>query len=242
MKVLLIGNSQTGVCNPGGAWTYDLARMIQAMSESAPADCPRIKASRTTAGGKNLKLKWEAGEGDGTPRAIISTGKWDYVIIQEIYSAGAQDFEKYADLFAGAARKAGAKPILFATASVTTNYSRACKYPDSFKTLNDMQLALGKKQNIPVAAAGYAWIRYLGPEPSDAQLLDMYHKDKGHPGYKGSYIYACLLYAVLTGKNPAGLARSFKDAGGGADIVIGADEAGRMQKAAWDQYLENKNQ
>lgn len=238
MKVLLVGNSQTGVCNPDGEWKYDLARMIQTMSESAPADCPRIEAARTTAGGKNLKLKWEAGDGAGTPRAMIAAGKWDCVIIQEIYSADAQVFEKYAALFCDAVVKAGARPILFATASVTTNYSAACKYPDSFKALNDMQLAFGKKRSIPVASAGHAWIKYLGPEPSDAQLLDMYHKDKGHPGYKGSYIYACLLYAVLTGKNPSGLSRSFKDASSGAEIVIEAEEAARMQKAAWDHYLE----
>jgi hypothetical protein len=237
LKVLIIGNSQTGVCNPDGTWRYDLARMIQVMSESAPADCPRIAAVRTTAGGKTLKLKWEAGEAPGSPRAMISTGKWDCVVIQEIYSASKPDFEKYAALFEEAARKAGAKPILFATASVSTNYSSVYTYPDSFKKLNDMQLDFGTKRGIPVAAAGYAWIKHLGPNPTEEQILDLYHKDKGHPGYKGSYIYACLLYAVLTGRDPAGLARAFKDAS--VDIVIGKEEGDRMQKVAWEQYLED---
>ena len=97
-----------------------------------------------------------------------------------------------------------------------------------------------EKKEIPVAAAGYAWMKYLGPHPSEAQLWDLYHKDRGHPGPKGTYIYACLLYACITGRNPAGLASEFKDIQDG--IFISRQEATRMQKAAWEQYLENSKQ
>ena len=66
------------------------------------------------------------------------------------------------------------------------------------------------------------------------QRLDLYDKDKGHPGTKGSYIYACLLYTAITGLNPEGLAHEFKNIRGG--ISIPKDEALKMQKAAWEQY------
>ncbi len=104
-----------------------------------------------------------------------------------------------------------------------------------------MQVSFGKISGITVAAAGYAWMKYLGPNPSEEQLLDLYHKDKGHPGYKGSYIYACLLYAVITDKNPVGLTSKFPNnvIANGSGILIGKEEAAKMQKAAWDQYLEN---
>lgn len=221
---LFIGNSQMMVC--------ELPQMIKAMAESAPADSPRLEVGKSVAGGASLRTHWKSAAHD-----MIASGKWDIVVLQEIFSAHRQEFEKYASLFDEAIRKVGAKTVLFATASVTKHYSAAYCYPDSSKVLNDMQIVFGKRMNIPVAAAGYAWLKYLGPDPSEEQVLDLYAKDKGHPGQKGSYLYACLLYAVITGKNPAGLTSEFKDLCGG--ITIAKEQAARMQGAAWKQYLEN---
>jgi hypothetical protein len=165
---------------------------------------------------------------------MIAAGKWDYVVIQEIYNGKPPEFEDYATKFDDEIRRAGAKTILLATASVTEHYGRSFHYPDSFKRLNDMQVSFGKKRGIRVAPAGYAWMRYWGPHPTEQQMLDLYHKDKGHPGAKGTYIYACLLYAVITGKTPAGLACEFQTIRGG--IAIPKEEAARMQKVAWEQY------
>ena len=229
LKALFIGNSQMQC--------YDLPQMIQIMSESAPAGVPRIAVGRALLGGKGLKGFWEA-EGPRSPRAMIAADKWDYVVIQEIYCPKEAEFQNYAARFDEEIKKAGSKTILFATASVTEHYSRSCRYPESFKTLNEMQVAFGKQRRIPVAAAGYAWMKYLGPNPSETQLLDLYHKDKGHPGAKGTYLYACLLYAVITGKSPDGLTSEFPSIRGG--ISIAKDEAARMQKAAWEQYQENR--
>lgn len=226
LKVLFIGNSQMQC--------YSLPEMIKIMADSAPADHPRVEIGRALIGGKGLKGFWEAGEEKGTPRALIAAHKWDYVVIQEIYNANEPEFEKYAEMFDELIIKNGSKTLLFATANVTQYYNAAFKYPDSFEKLNGMQIAFGKKNGVAVAAAGYAWMKYLGPNPTEAQILDLYHKDKGHPGPKGTYIYACLLYACITGLNPAGLASEFKDIQGG--IIISKEEAVNMQKAAWEQY------
>ena len=166
---------------------------------------------------------------------MIAADKWDYVVIQELFSANEQEFEKYAGMFDGLIRKNGAKTIFFATANVTQYYGASFKYPDSFEKLNGMQIAFGTKWGIPVAAAGYAWMRYLGTNPSEAQILDLYHEDKGHPGLKGTYIYSCLLYACITGLNPAGLTSEFNYIPGIAPIT--REEAARMQNAAWEQYV-----
>ncbi|MBI5818769.1 MAG: hypothetical protein HZA88_07260 [Verrucomicrobia bacterium] len=229
LRVLFIGNSQMSC--------YDLPQMIKVLSESAPADSPRVDIGRALIGGKGLKGYWEAGEGRGSPRAMIAAGKWDYVVIQEIFNANEQEFQDYAARFDKETRKAGSKTILFATANVTQYYSASYRYPGSFKKLNDMQMSFGRKAGIPVAAAGYAWMKYWGPNPSEEETLDLYHKDKGHPGPKGTYIYACLLYATITGKTPEGLACEFKSIRGG--ITLTQEEAAKMQKAAWAQHQES---
>jgi len=221
VKVLFLGNSQMYVC--------DVPRMIEVMAESAPPGRPRIEATKSLVSGASLRLHWD---NRGTR---IETGGYDHVVIQEIYNNGDPEFSLYADRFHDLITRCGAKTILFATASVTEFYSPDCSFPASTVRLNAMQIAFGRARGVRVAAAGYAWIRYLGPSPSKEQIWDLYATDRGHPGAKGSYIYACLLYACLTGHDPTGLTGEFKDIGGG--IAIDKDEARMMQKAAWEQYL-----
>ena len=228
LRVLYVGNSQM--------FYYDLPTMISLMADSAPPSNARIEAGKALVGGASLKKHWDT-EGKGSVRELLATQHWDYVVLQELFSAKAPEFEDYAAKLHEAIRKADSNTIIFATASVTEAYSGGYKYPDSFKALNDMQISFAKKNKIAVAAAGYAWMRYLGDNPTEAQRLDLYHADKGHPGGKGSYIYACLLYAVITGKSPEGLISEFPNIRGG--VVIPKEEAARMQKAAWDEYLES---
>jgi hypothetical protein len=243
VNVLFIGNSQLGVYDgTTGTRIWDLPGIIKKLSESAPASFPRVAPVIQLVGGASLKKFWEMGEDPGTARYMIKSGKWDYVVIQEIFNAEEKEFEKYADLFDEAIRKAGAKTVLFATASVTKHYkSFPLPFPDATKKLNDVQLSFGREKGIIVAAAGYAWLKYLGKNPSEEEILNLYAKDRGHPGYKGSYIYACLLYTVLTGKNPAGLTSSFKYPDNSGSIIIDNKEAMKMQKASWKQYkVDNK--
>jgi len=231
MKVLIIGNSQIT--------SNDLPRMIETLPGVAPEDVPRIEIGRGIVDGASLKKCWDKGTGDGTPRGMIASQQWDYVVIQEIFCANKPEFEEYAAKFDDAIKKAGSKTMLFATANVTEYYQAPYRYPDSFKTLNDMQIAFGKKRDIPVAAAGYAWMKYLGPTPSEAQTLDLYAEDKGHPGFKGSYIYACLLYAHITGYNPESLPLPDKGIDYGNGKIITRQEAAKMRSVAWEQYRES---
>src|SRR2546425_850497 len=91
LHVLFIGNSQI--------YFNDLPAMVETLAESAPADRPRIRADRFVAGGASLDRLWNAGDGKGTARAKIQEKKWDYVIVQEIYYAKPDSFNKYAPLF-----------------------------------------------------------------------------------------------------------------------------------------------
>lgn len=231
LRVLFIGNSHMDECQ--------LPWMVRFMSQSAPADCPRIKIGYILQGGWGLKNHWEAGDGPKTARGRIAAGHWDYVVIQARTDVALPELETYVPLYDEAIRKAGAKTILFVPSS------QLAAYPAAVRKANDMQLEFGKKSGILVAPAGHVWIRYLGPKPSETQLLELYAPDKIHPGGKGTYLYACLLYSVITGKSPVGLVHDFAqipaDYVYGKRISIEPKEAVRMQQAAWAQYLEGRN-
>jgi len=241
LKVLFLGNSQLR--------THTVPLIIEQLSDSGPADYPRIVAGHANMGGGEFIEHWNAGLGldEQTSREKIMGEKWDYVVIQEHYKAGyngayTKRFKAYATMLFRTIKTSGAKPILFATANASPYTGRGnegyYEFPGSFKKLNDVQIDLGKERGIPVAAAGYAWLKYLGPNPTKEQLLDLYDKDMGHPGAKGSYIYACLLYAVITGKSPVGLTTNFKSRS--QKFTLLKDEAAKMQKVAWEQYQESK--
>lgn len=219
LRVLFVGNSQLYTC--------DVPRMVQELAASAPAGRPRIEIGRAILGGRGLQGYWEAGDATNLPRGKIAAGGWDRVVLQEAYDIWDEPFDEYAGRFVDLIRRSGAQPILFATASISS------LYPDGFTRLNDPQVAWARARGIPCAAAGYAWRSYLGATPTPAQLLDLYAPDAKHPGRKGSYLYACVLYVTLTGASPEGLTRSFPHLDG---EVVTADEAARMQNIAWEQY------
>ena len=126
-------------------------------------------------------------------------------------------------------REHGAKTILFSTANTST------RYPKGFHDLHEMNVALGKKLQVPVAAAGKTWLAYWGDDSSPEQRLALYDPDKGHPGKKGSYIYACSLYAALTGHSPVGLTNHVLD---WPDDTVSAAEAKTFQETAWRVHQE----
>jgi hypothetical protein len=216
IRVLFVGNSQV--------YYNDLPAIVEALADSAPAGAPRIKADRAVAGGASLESHWNRGTGKGTPRAKIAEEKYDYVILQEIYNARPESFNRHARLFHELIGQNGARTVLLSTASIST------MYPKGFEELHSMHVALGKELKVPVAAAGNAWLDYWGKSPSEEQRLALYDADKAHPGKKGSYIYACTLYAALTGHSPVGLTSRIPKQ---PDDTIPAAEAKQYQEAAW---------
>ena len=223
VRALFIGNSQMYTC--------DLPLMITTLAEAAPADRPRVEIGKGILGGRGLQGYWDAGEGKGLPRTMVASGPWDVVVLQEAYDIWDEPFDEYATKFDELIRSNGTKTLLFATASISS------LYPDGFTKLNDAQIQWGQARGIPCAAAGYAWMTYLGPTPTKEALMDFYNVDTQHPGQKGSYLYACLLYAHLTGANPQGLPYAFAHLGG---EIMTAAEAARLQQIAWQQYQADR--
>jgi hypothetical protein len=221
IRVLFVGNSQI--------FYNDLPKILETLAESAPKDRPRIKAERAVFGGASLESHWNKGDGKDTARGKIAAEKWDYVILQEIYYGKPEPFNKYARLFHDLIQQHGAKTVLYCTASINQDY------PQGFEALHDMHIALGKELKVPVAAAGKAWRTYWGENPAEEARLDLYHADKAHPGWKGSYLSACTLYALLTGQSPVGLTHRLP---GQPEETLSPAQAKRFQEAAWQVHQE----
>lgn len=226
LRVLYVGNSQID--------TWDLPRMISSVAASAPAGCPRMVGEAFTGGGANLgDLLTQTDDRGRTLAQRIQSGGYDVVVIAESidlvehrppYPAR---FETDARALVDIVRAAGATPILYASPYV--------ERPDptpGFRMQADPQIALGRELGVPVALAGLAWLRAWAVDPT----LDLYHPDRAHPGYYGSYISALVTWATITGGSPIGLT-GFPDANCWPNecSAIPAHLVAIFQEAALDQ-------
>src|SRR4051812_13716192 len=227
IRVLFVGNSQF--------YYNHLHKIVEALAESAPKDRPRIltdakPSDRSIAGGASLESHWKRGSGKDTARGKIAGEKYDFVILQDYSGVTSKEsFTMYAKLFHDLIRKNGGKTVLFSTAHFPN------RVPKGFLEVHDRHVPLAKELNVPVAAGGKAWLAYWGDNPTREQILALYDKDKGHPGPKGSYLYACILYALLTAQSPVGLTHRVPNQPEGA---ITPGEAKRSQEAAWRIHQE----
>jgi hypothetical protein len=227
IRVLFVGNSQF--------YYNNLHKIVEALAESSPKDRPRIHtdakpSDRAVAGGASLESHWKKGAGKDTARGKIAEEKWDFVILQDYtYVTSKESFTMYAGLFHDLILQNGAKTVFFSTASFPK------LVPKGFLEVHERHATLGKELKVPVAAGGKAWLVYWGDNPTQEQILALYDQDKGHPGPKGSYLYACTLYALLTDHSPVGLTHSIPNQ---PENTITAAEAKRFQEAAWQVHQE----
>jgi hypothetical protein len=152
---------------------------------------------------------------------MITSGKWDYVVLQDIYHVEEAGFQPYARKFHELIKETGAKTVLFGTASVLGDY------PKGFERLHRLHLAMGKELGVPIVDASQAYFRYFGDKPSTELMESLFAKDRAHPGLQGCYLYSCGIYSVITGRSPIGLA---------APAAIPAEVARSLQETAWAQH------
>lgn len=214
IRVLLVGNSQCP--------TIVNQKLLEKLSGSDEGARP-IEVGGCIKGGASLKSHWDAGTGEGTARAMISAGTWDYVVLQDIYHVQQPAFQPYARQFHALVKESGAKTVLFGTASILSDY------PAGFERQHRLHFEMGKELGVPIVDASYAYIRYFGDEPSAERLESLFAQDRAHPGLWGSYIYSCMIYSALTGRTPVGLA---------APEAIPAETAKILQETAWAQHQE----
>ncbi len=227
IRVLFVGNSQV--------YYNQLPKIVEALAESAPKERPRIVADsrpsdRSVAGGASLESHWKRGTDKNTARSKIAEEQWDYVILQDFTSyTSNESFTKHAQLFDELSRKNGAQTVLLSTASFPT------MVPKGFLDVHERHAVFAREFKVPIAAGGKAWLKYWGENPTQEQILSLYDADKGHPGPKGSYLYACTIYAILTGQSPVGLTHIIPNQ---PENTITPAEAKQFQEAAWQVHQE----
>lgn len=225
IRTMFLGNSQVEF--------WELHRLVAVLSASAPAACPRIEGLRFSRGGANLGDLLRGGSGDGLDLVEeLSSGRYDAVVIAESidlasipgYSAA---FRADATDIIALARQHGVVPLLYATPFVET--------PDNagFQEMADPQIQLGAELGVRVAAGGLTWLRVWSSQPD----VDLFHSDRAHPGYRGSYLSRLVIYAALTGASPIGLAADTNiSCDGGPCPPIEANLVPVFQRAALEQH------
>ncbi len=162
------------------------------------------------AGGASLRMHWNKGDA----QREIQRGNYDYVILQEqstLPIKNAARFHENVRLFDDVIRAAEAKMALYLT------WARQ-NVPETQTALTAAYTSIGTELGALVVPVGLAWQRFLR-EHKEPVLHD---KDQSHPTLAGSYLAACVFYAMLFRDKPAG------DAAG-----LSSADAALLQKIAW---------
>jgi hypothetical protein len=216
--VLFVGNSFT---------FYNSMPALVHQLEAADAGAPPFFVAEYTRGGWTLE---DASRDDGLA-SLLGDVRWDVVVVQEqsqLLSFPPEQRREETYPFARALRReissAGGQTVLF----MTWGYREGDpgNYPGDTFTAMQLRLAegyseLGAELSAPVAPVGLAWEEALRREPA----LDLWDWDGEHPNAAGSYLAACVFYAMLSGRNPS---RSEFTAG------LEPAEARFLQDVAWD--------
>jgi hypothetical protein len=98
---------------------------------------------------------------------------------------------------------AGATPIFFLT------WAHRDGLPESgLQDYQTMQfqvdigyLGIARELSAAISPVGYAWLLAKGQNPN----LDLWQADGSHPSEEGTYLAACVFYAVIFRESPKGL-------------------------------------
>lgn len=196
LRVLFVGNSFT--------FRNSLPALVHELAAGDPG-APPIFAVEYAAGGWSLH---QANRDDGLDK-LLREVDWDVVVLQEkswLLSLPDEQWRRETYPAAQALHEkiaaAGARTVLF----MTWGYVRGDRLHQPHDTYAAMQARLadgysklGSELGAQVAPAGLAWAEALRREPS----LDLWAGDGQHPGRLGSYLAACVFYAMLSGREPA---------------------------------------
>jgi hypothetical protein len=233
LSLLLIGGSTLGAERPlriffvGNSYTFvnDLPGVLTGLAEASRGR--RIVTGQHTPGGYTLEQHVK----DGKAADDIRKQKWDVVVLQE---QSVLPIVQPASMYAGAwklhetIKSQEARTVFYLT------WARKGQ-PQMQERLNHAYVSIAKALEADVAPVGTAWQRALREDPA----LELYMRDGSHPSPDGTYLAACVFYATLLDKNPAGLPAEVKK-GGKTLLKIDPMLARRLQDVAWRTVQDSK--
>lgn len=204
-NVLFVGNSFTYYNN--SLHNHYRALLRSARPEVASAGRARIM---TISGGQLPEHR------AGLP-SMLASQQWDVVVLQghsrgPIEADTAGPFRDAARDFVTLVREHGAEPVFFMTWAYTGK-------PEMTAMLDAAYSGIGKETGARVAPVGLAFGRATEERPDIALRI----ADTRHPSLAGTYLAACVFYAVLHRASPEGI---------GYDAGLGSDVAAYLQRVA----------
>jgi hypothetical protein len=184
-NVLFVGNSYT--------YFWNLPQVVAQMAEERDL---AITTQQSTSGGTNLGQHWRGAKALKSVN-LIKEGDFDIVVLQD-HSRQALDAPDsllhYGTLLGDLAKASGAQPYVYLT------WARQWD-PSMQKAITKEYKALAKKINAKVVPVGLAWekARQINPH------FPLYDQDQSHPSSLGTYLTACVFFAVITEQSPVGL-------------------------------------
>lgn len=226
VKILFIGNSYT--------YVNDLPQTIAKLAASATPPV-KIETGRVLVGGATLQRHWR----EGKALEAIHQDDWDYVVLQEHSLlgstvtvpepavAGPALFLEFARLFNAEIRKTKARTILYMTWAREGTPEYQARITEAYRTA-------AREMSATLAPVGLAVLNARIGNPG----LQFYHADHSHPTSVGTYLAACVFYAVVTGNPPVGLASTEVGEGSKNEttapaIQLPQEQAEFLQRVAW---------
>jgi hypothetical protein len=193
-RVFFIGNSYTTVNN--------LPEVFAKLSDSGGN---KVETGVAAIGGWRLA---DAAASKDT-RDGLASKKWDYVILQEQSQVPASTESRNMFMIpavrelTGLIYPSGALPILFITWGHRDGWSEngLPDYASMQNAINDGYMGIARDKKITVAPVGYAWQAARSQYP----LIDLWQADGSHPSQAGTYLAACVFYAIIFNQSPEGL-------------------------------------
>lgn len=210
-RILFVGNSHTYFNE--GVDTH-LEGIV-----SASNSFPPITASSIAFAGHTLQNHWY----NDSTRSTIQEGDWDVVVLQEHSTRSITDTETmytYARLLDQEVSDTGARTVFFMTWAWRDR-------PEMIEDLEPVYRTLSEELEAELSPVGLAWQRSQQENPD----LDLYNSDGFHPNYHGTYLAACVFYAVLWGVSPEGNSYSSHDS-------ITEEEREFLQRIAWETVTQ----
>lgn len=194
LRVLFIGNTLSS--------DNSMPRMVGRLAEG-DRRAPPIFAVQYARRGSALEDALD----DGELTALLQGERWNQVVLQEHSQIASRPDDREAHTVPAAialdeiARAGGAHTVLFSTWGYEDG-DREAVHDDTYRAmqarLNQGYVELTSRLSALLAPVGLAWEAARRREPD----LDLWADDGRRPSRTGSYLTACVFYALMTHRNP----------------------------------------
>ena len=218
LRVLFIGNSHTFL----NYMPQMLTELVRAAGRGVV-----LHAEQSVGDGASLEWHWNHA---ATPEKIAAR-RWDYVVLQDRSAGPLEDresFERYGRLLEATIRAQGARTVFYMT------WAKRAR-PETQALLSEAYGTIARELGALLAPVGSAWQR---AQQLDPEIL-LHHADGRHANPAGSYLAACVFFAVLLGVSPVGLPGCM-DIQGKMRPELAQGEAALLQQAAWDTVSQGQ--